>query len=98
MKLSAYSEKMKLNEPPSVEAGETYKQILSVEPYKFDFDGKTIDAIHLETDLGKRRTTGKVLIEKLTTFFNENVGETLENVKIVKKGSANRRYLDMESF
>ena len=78
--------------PPNLEAGTRLKQITRVEPYTFPYEGKTIDALRVFADDIEYRTTSRVLMEQLQSFFKDHPDQTLDNVKVKQK----KKYLTLE--
>jgi hypothetical protein len=95
MDFKTYREQTKGNLPSSLEVNQVLKSITRVEPYTFEYEGNTINAIKIFADGKEFKTSSAVIIEQLTEFFNTTQGEALTNVKVVTpKG---KRYLTLES-
>lgn len=85
---------------PAVQAGQIFKAINSVEPYTFEYQGKTLNAMRIVTEQGTFRTTSDPIMKRLQEYFVEAGNtEPLENVKVVEiqsKSAKNRQYLALQ--
>lgn len=90
-----FRQKQLENLPPNLEDGQVFKKIERIEEYSFKYEGKDVKALKVFADGKEYKTTSGVLISTMTEFFKENVGATLDNVKVIQpKG---KRYLALEA-
>lgn len=94
MDFKTYREQTKKNLPPSLEIGQVLKSVTRIEPYTFEYEGKTINAIRVFADGAEFKTTSEVIIEQLSDYFKANT-DALTSVKVMQPRG--KRYLTLDS-
>lgn len=79
--------------PPSLEHGQVLKEIQRIEVNSFQNNGVATKGMRVFTTEGEFRTSSKVIMDTLETYFS-NHKEPITNVKVV--APRGKRYLTLE--
>lgn len=94
MDFKQFQEKRKAEMPPTLQNGDSFKVVQSIETKTIDYQGKPTEVAVISTDVGLRSTFSGVVIKTLKEYF-EKSSEPLTNVRVV--APRGKKYLALES-